>query len=58
MMSPAQHAIHARSLRSFTRPPFLSNFFASTEAPDAQDQSTRALIETTARIARSSLRLL
>ncbi|WP_448755772.1 hypothetical protein [Actinomyces sp.] len=45
MMSPAQHAIHARSLRSFTRPSFLSNFFAQTEALDAQDQSTRALIE-------------
>lgn len=45
MMSPAQHAIHARSLRSFTRPSFLSNFFAQTKALDAQDQSTRALIE-------------
>lgn len=45
MMSPAQHAIHARSLRSFTRPSFLSNFFAQTEALDAQDQSIRALIE-------------
>lgn len=32
MMSPAQHAIHARSLRSFTRPSFLSNFFAQTKA--------------------------
>ena len=45
MMSPAQHAIHARSLRSFTRPAFLANFFAQTEALDAQDQSIRALIE-------------
>ena len=32
MMSPAQHAIHASSLRSFTRPSFLSNFFAQTKA--------------------------
>ena len=45
MMLPAQHAIHARSLRSFTRPSFLSNFFAQTKALDTQDQSTRALIE-------------
>ena len=45
MMSPAQHAIHARSLRLFTRPSFLSNFFVQTEALDTQDQSTRALIE-------------
>lgn len=44
-MPPVQHAIHARSLRSFTRPLFLSSFFAQTEALDAQDQSTRALLE-------------
>ena len=44
-MPPVQHAIHVRSLRSFARPLFLSNFFAQTEALDAQDQSTRALIE-------------
>ena len=57
MMSPAQHAIHARSLRSFTRPSFLSNFFAQTKALDAQDQSTRALIEYY-RVNRTKLRLL
>lgn len=45
MMSPAQHTIHAGSLRSFTRPSFMSNFFVQTKALDAQDQSTRALIE-------------
>jgi hypothetical protein len=45
MMSPAQHTIHAGSLRSFTRTSFLSNFFAQTKALDTQDQSTRALIE-------------
>ena len=45
MMSPAQHTIHASSLRSFTRPSFLSSFFAQTEALDTQDQSTRALID-------------